>query len=173
MSSRKLQAISGVSAGIENTIMGQYPSIAATGLGRLIGNIADSIPVPILGPKLSNLIFGLPLAPIGALEYLRTKAMGERYVLTNRSLERWAMLGSRLIQETPLPGIADIQLEVLPGQQFYKAADLVALDGDGNELMRLQGVKHADVFRRIILEARDARAQTEASLSVIRARQPA
>ncbi len=173
MPARNVQAISGISAGIENTIMSQYPSIAATGLGRLIGQIADSIPVPVFGPKLSNLLFGLPLAPVGAILYLGMKVVGERYVLTNRSIERWRMIGSRLLQEVPLPEVANVEIDVRPGQEFHKAADLVVLGSNGDLLMRLEGVKRADVFRRIILEARDARAHTEASLSTIRARQSA
>lgn len=173
MSARKLQAISGVSAGIENVIMTQYPSFAATGPGRLIGRIADSIPVPVFGPKLSNLLFGLPLAPLGAVGYLWQKAFGERYVLTNRSIERWRTIGQRLLQGIPLPEVAAVELDVKEGQEFYKSADLLILGADDNVLMRLEGVKRAEVFKRIILEARDARAQTEASLATIRARQPA
>jgi hypothetical protein len=173
MSAQKLQAIAGVSAGMENIIMVQYPSVAATGIGRLIGSIAESIPVPVFGPKLSHLLFGLPLAPLGALAYLALKVGGERYVLTNRSLERWKMLGSHLLQEVPLPEIAEIEIVGTPSQAFYKAADLHVLNAAGNTIMELHGVKRPDVFRRIILEARDARAQTEASLARIRARQPA
>ena len=45
--------------------MTEFPSVAASGIGRLIGQIMDSIPIRIFGVKLSYLLFGLPLAPLG------------------------------------------------------------------------------------------------------------
>ena len=60
MSIGNVQAISGVSAGVENVVMTVYPSIAATGIGRLLGCLYESIPSRICGIKLSNLLFTLP-----------------------------------------------------------------------------------------------------------------
>lgn len=173
MSSVKSQAIAGVSVGYENVVSVVYPSVAATALGRLVGNICDSIPVKIGGIKLSNLLFGLPLAPVGLLIYLGLKVSGRRYVLTNEGLEARASLGNRLFRETPLTDIAEIAVERQPGQAFYKAADVYLLNDRGDVLMEIPGIVRAEVFRHRILETRDARVRTASALAAIQSRQPA
>jgi len=169
----KPQAISGVSAGVENEIMTVYPSVASTGAGRFLGLLYESIPLRINGVKLSHLLFALPTSPLALLIYLLLKMGGRRYRLTNRSIQVWSMLGQRLYSQAPLDAIAEIRVEQHPGQVFYKAADLILLGADGAELLRLDGVPRADVFRHTVLKARDARSQVEASLTRIQARQPA
>src|SRR5262245_54492758 len=105
-----MQAISGVSAGAENKVMTVYPSMAATGIGRLLGNLYDSIPLKINGVKLSHLLFPLPLSPIALGLYFWMKAAGVRYVLTNRSIQIWASLGARLRSQAPLGEISEIEI---------------------------------------------------------------
>jgi hypothetical protein len=173
MSSHKPQPISGVSADAENLVMSVWPSISATGLGRGIGVLSDSIPIKINGIKLSHLLFPLPLSPFALLEYARLKFVGDRYVLTNRSVQIWKSLGSRLVSQVSLADIDQIDVEELPGQAFYRAADLVLLDAAGKLLIRLQAVPCAEVFRQTIIKARDAHLQVGASLAVIQARQSA
>ena len=70
-----VQAIAGVSPTSESRIMTEFPSVAASGIGRLIGQIMDSIPLSIFGVKLSYLLFGLPLAPLGMLLFLLEQAI--------------------------------------------------------------------------------------------------
>ncbi len=176
MSTLKPQAISGVSPGIESHVMHVWPSIAANALGRFLGLVYDAIPLRLLGnkfPRLSNLLFTLPTIPIAIALYFWTKILGRRYLLTNRSVQTWTTLGSRMLSEVALPSIDDIAIDERPGQSFYKAADMVLLAENGSILMRLEGVTRPEVFRRIILETRDARTQTEASLATIKARQNA
>ena len=163
-------AIIGVSASGETEIRSKYPSIASTGLGRLLGRIYESFSVPIWGIKLSNLLFVLPTAPIGVLLYTLNKLTGERYVLTNRSIQRWAVIGLRQIQSVTLTDVNEIEYVQLPGQEYFHAGDLLLKNAKGDTVLRVQGVQDADIFRQIIEKARDARIGAEESLAVIEAR---
>ncbi len=108
------------------------------------------------------------LAALGGLTgYFVLKIFGQRYLLTNRSLQIWTSIGERMIQEVPLGQIADVSVEQKPGQEFYHAADLVMLDAGGNEILTLAGVPRADVFRQTILKSRDASTQVAAASATI------
>ncbi len=148
----------------------KFPSISAWGLGRFLGMIYDCIPTRIWGVKLSHLLFVLPSAPVAAALYLMTKLFGDRYVLTNRSVQRWTVLGNRQLLSVPLTEIADVEINPLPGQEFFRAADVVLANAKGDPLTTLQAVPHPEVFREWILKARDARSLTEESLATIAAR---
>ncbi len=173
MSNVRVQPISGVSAGVENVVTVVFPSISATGLGRLLGRLCESIPFRINGIKLSHVLFALPISPIAAVLYLLQKLAGNRYVVTNRSLQIWKAMSSRLVSSVPLSDIGEIEAVEMPGQSFFKAAELVMLGKNGEVLMRLGGVPRAEVFRHNILETRDARVESDAALATIRARQTA
>lgn len=173
MSSVKTQAISGVSANVENTVMTVFPSMAGTGLGRALGSLYDCIPLKINGVKLSNLIFCLPLSPIALILYFAQKVFGNKYVLTNRSLQVWQGIGAKMRGQVPLTEIADIDIVHQAGQAFYKAGDLVLFSAKGDRILRLGGIVRPDVFRQTILKARDARMQNDSALATIRARQSA
>jgi len=163
-------AILGVHASDEVEIRTRYPSIAATGPGRVLGTIFDLIPVKIWGIKISHLLFVLPLAPLGVLIYILQKIGGERYVLTNRSMQRWSSLGSRQYQSVPLTDIAEIEYSQQPGQAFYHAGNLTLIGRKDEILMQLNGIKDAEVFQKTIVEVREARLETETSLATIAAR---
>lgn len=172
MSIDRPQAIFGVSADAENIVMTAWPSVAATGLGRLLGRLYDSIPVKINGIKLSHILCTLLVVPVvlAVLWYVILKLFGERYVLTNRAVQRWASLSPRLIAQAALTDVGSIEVVRRPGQAFYHASDLVIYDSGGETLMRLNGVPRAEVFRQTILKARDARVLVESSLATIKAR---
>jgi hypothetical protein len=170
MSPEKPQAISGVSAGVENVVMAVWPSICATGGGRALGRLLDSIPLKINGIKLSYLLFGIPAMLAALPMYFLRKLVGERYVLTNQAIERWKALGARRLGRVSLDDIETVAIVRQPGQAFYHAADLQLRDKSRKRLMVLAGVPRADVFRQTILKARDARRQVAASLAVIQAR---
>ncbi|MDA1161949.1 MAG: hypothetical protein O3B13_02490 [Planctomycetota bacterium] len=163
-------AITGVHASGESEIRSKYPSIAASGLGRLLGSLYETIPFRIWGIKLSYLIFVLPTAPLGVLLYVVAKLTGERYVLTNRSIQRWAVIGAKQFQSLALTDVADIEYVQQPGQEYFHAGDLILLNSKGDPLMKVSGVKDADIFRQIIEKVRDARVGTELSLEAIAAR---
>lgn len=163
-------AIIGVSASGETEIRSKYPSIASTAIGRFLGSIYESIPFPVWGVKLSNLLFVLPTAPVGVLLYVVNKFIGERYVLTNRSVQRWAVIGFRQYQSVTLTDVAEIEYVQEPGQEYYHAGNLILKNAKGDPVMKISGVKDADVFRQVIEKARDARAGAEHSLAAIEAR---
>ena len=173
MTTMTKQPIAGVTAGKKNLIHFVYPSIAAISPGRVIGRLCESIPLKINGIKLSVLLFGLPSGGIGSVLYLLGKVMGEKYVITSQSVEKWKMLlgvQSRLLGAVELGEIDSISLEELAGQGFYNAADVVLHDASGKEILRFEGVQRADVFAQNIIEARDANVQTKAAMEVIAAR---
>lgn len=166
----------------ETLIMFVYPSNGADGIGRAIGRVLKALPLPFVNhASLAASLVGILLLPftifvftVGALAglagYVTLKLFGQRYVLTNRSLQIWSSIGQRLVKEVPLAQIAEVSVEQQSGQEFYHAADLVILDQGGNEVLRLAGVPRADVFRQTILKARDARTQVADALKTISAR---
>ncbi len=173
MSNIRVQPISGVSAGVENVVMVVFPSISALGLGRLLGRLCESIPFRVNGIKISHLLFALPISPIAAVLYLMQKVIGNKYVVTNRSLQIWKAMFNRLVSSAALSDIGDVEVVELPGQSFYKAAELVVLGKNGEVLMRLGGVPRAEVFRHNVLETCAARTENDAALATIRPRQTA
>jgi hypothetical protein len=166
MSNLKSQAIAGVAAGAETQMMTKWPSIAALGLGRFVGQLMASLPI--------RFTLGLPLlAPIGALLYLVQKVFGERFTITNKSVQRWTGLGGRMIQRIELSDIANMEVRQQSGQEFFRASDLLLLNAKGDVAMRLEGLPHAEIFRENITKARDAGVRVQESLNTIKARQTA
>lgn len=167
---KKGQAISGVSAVAESEIMTVFPSIACTAFGQLMGRLFESIPLRIFGIKLSYLLFVPFGAPLGALGYMQLKLTGERYVLTNRAVQRFRSLGHAKITQVLLADIDQVVVRQSPGQTFFQAADLQLLNSKGDQVLLLSGVPRANIFRQTIIEARDARKQVAAALDTIRNR---
>ncbi len=167
------QAISGVSAGRESVMEILYPSIAASGLGRLIGSICNSIPLKIAGIKLSHLLFGLPLLPFALVGYIVFKLFGDRYVISNRSIKIISAIGETLKQQVALSDIDNVAIDLKRGQEFYHAGDVILLKANGDEWFTLAGVPRPQRLRQIILKSRDARRLSDASLATIDAREPA
>jgi hypothetical protein len=166
-----VQAIAGVSATSEAKIMTVVPSISGIAAGRIIGQILDCIPFNVYGMRLSRLLFGLPLAPIGALLFLLTKGFGPRYILTNRSVQIWNSSRSRRIGGVELSEIDSVVMEQSPGQAFYRAADIRLVAASGQTLLRLSGVAEVKTFCHAIESAIQSRHLVQASLGAIAARQ--
>ena len=163
------QAIFGVTVGSENVIRITFPTVGSTGPGKALGQIFESIPLKINGIKLSYIIFS-PLYPLLAVIYLLQKVFGEKYVLTNRAVQKWKTIGSAMIEEIPLGDFEEITIVSQSGQKFYNAADMEFLAANGNLLFKIEGVGRPEVFYHTIMEARDARYSVEASLANIQAR---
>ena len=164
------QAIAGVSPGSEAIVMTEYPSISAGAIGQLLGSLYESLPIRIFGPKLSYLLFTLPTAPLGALLYLGSKAIGQRFVLTNRAVQIWSARGSQLISSADLENIDDVEIDQRPGQVFFKAADIRLKAVNGQTLLRLKGVPDAGSFANAIKNTIEARKNVKAALDTINAR---
>lgn len=163
-------AIAGVSPSHDTTVTSFWPSVAANPIGRIIGSFCNSIPIKINGIPISAMLFALPLAPFAALIYLLMKVFGTRYLLTRKSISSWSSLGQHLYKSVPLTEIAEIEINELGGQAFYRAADLICRAADGSILLRLGGIGHPKTARQIILETRQAALETAASLEVIQKR---
>jgi hypothetical protein len=172
------QAIAGVSPGLEAEITTAYPSLAATGIGQAIGRLFDWLPVKTQGVPWLRLLIVAPLwliiVPFALTATLTLygvmKLFGKRYVLTNRSLQVRQLIGLRSFGDAPLADIKDIIIQELPGQAYYKAADLIVKGAGGKTILRLEGVLRPLVFRQTVFEARDSRMQVEESLKTIQSR---
>jgi hypothetical protein len=165
-----VQAIAGVSPTLESRVMTEFPSVAASGIGCLIGQLMDSIPVRIFGVKLSYLLFGLALAPFGMLLFLLNKVLGARYILTNRNVQIWSAMGTRRTAVVDLNEIAEVELDQRAGQAFFRASDICLKAANGKTILRLSGVCDAGAFRNAIQRTIQSRRLVQSSLATISAR---
>jgi hypothetical protein len=149
------QAISGVSPAEtkETMIMTVWPSVAAYGLGRVLGGLYD-----IRFPDVYFFRFGRLLAllfiPVSLVLFFVRVApgVGTRYTLTNRRLivhKGWKMIEDKAID---LDRFDRIEIDVLPGQSWYDAGDLVFFLGNV-ETFRLTGVSRPEAFRSTVFKA--------------------
>ena len=114
---------------------------------------------------------GLTIVPLKVYFFL--KLFGHRYVLTNRTISIWKAIGEQLVVRAALPDVSEIVIRQQPGQEFYVAADLDLLDSKGERLFVLEGVRHPQRFRHLILDTRDALLNVQKSLAVIENRKSA
>ena len=166
-----VQAIAGVSPSTEAVVMTEYPSIAAGGVGQVLGSLYECLPIKIfgMGPSLSHL-FALATAPVGVLLYTFQKLFGHRYVLTNRAVQIWASRSPNLITSIGLGDFDHIELHQSSGQVFFKACDIRFVGANGETLMKLSGVKDGAAFKNAIERAAEAFRFTKASMDRIEAR---
>jgi hypothetical protein len=169
MSTKKPQAISGVSSTYENVIEDVYPSIASTGLGQLLNTLYESIP-GVGEVKLSYLLFVPPTLPLALLAYFLIKIGGSKYVVTNRAVKVTTFLGGRTQEEAPLAQIEQVTVDPDSRLAFFRSGDVRLTNAAGDTLLLLRGVQYPDRLVQVIVETRDARKQVEASLATIRAR---
>lgn len=162
-------AIAGVAPATESevTIMTVWPSLAATAYGRwwgrrfennlgitlfglpiTIGRILALLSIPFilpiyvhtLIPRLPFVIFGWP------------NASCRRYRLTNKRVVVEQAFGGGEQQCVSLDRFDSIEIDVLPGQEWYPAGDLIFRKGP-IETFRLSGVPHPEAFRQTCLKA--------------------
>ncbi|MDA1232307.1 MAG: PH domain-containing protein [Planctomycetota bacterium] len=150
--------------------MTEFPSVAASGIGCLVGQMMDSIPVRIFGVKLSYLLFGLPLAPLGMLLFLWNRPFGARYILTNRSVQIWSSLGTQRTAVVDLNDIMSVDLDKRPGQAFFRAADIRLKAANSSTILLLAGVCDPGAFRNAIQRTIQSRRLVQSSLATIDAR---
>jgi len=118
----------------------------------------------------TRLLLWLPLAGAGAALYFIQKITGERFTITNKSVQRWTGLGGRMIQRVELSDIATMQVQQQSGQEFFHASDLLLFNAKGDVAMRIEGLPHAEIFLENISKARLASQQVRDSLQTITAR---
>lgn len=170
MLTHRPQAISGVSPNHETVIEEVYPSIAVTSIGDFINSVLDSIPTRVWGMKISNLLFGLLLAPLGAAVYLWIKVFGNKYVLTNRVVKSVASVGYKVHESVPLSQVVLASVDPDSRRAFLQTGDVRLTGAGGESLLLLRGVSRPDRFCQVIQEAVDARRHVAASLARINAR---
>lgn len=158
------QAIAGVTPAEvqEATVMTVWPSVAMFGAGRLLGRLYAIRWPDIYIFRLGHLM-ALAMIPVSlVLFFLRIlPGVGLRYRLTNRRVivERGIMgtvergiMGTEE-KSVDLDRFDAIDIDVLPGQAWYDAGDLVFRLGN-TETFRLEGVSRPEAFRQTILKAR-------------------
>jgi len=139
----------------ETTIMTVWPSVASTGLGKVLGRlyrIREGF-----GPVSIGRLALLATIPIGLVLYLSLRLPWaiKRYRLTNRRVRVEQGIDPEVVQFVALDGFDAIEVEAGPGQEWYAAGDLVFRRGQ-IETLRLPGVSRPESFRRVCLEARQA-----------------
>ncbi len=137
----------------EVEVMTVWPTLGAYAPGRIIGRLC-SIRVGAgfftLGKLLALLL--IPFA-IGLYVFTLLPGVMRRYKLTNRRIV--VQVGLRSIDErwVDFDRFDSIDVEVLPGQEWYPAGDLVFRNG-AVETFRLAGVSRPETFRHTCLAAR-------------------
>jgi len=149
------QAISGVSppAASESTIMMVWPSMGRTPFGQTLGRLY-SIKAGI-GHILTvgNLIALASIPQALALFFLALNPFTcLRYRLTNRRVVVEKGYKATVEKEVSLDNFDTIEVEILPGQEWFPCSNLVFLKGKV-ETFRLDGVPHAEGFRHTCLNA--------------------
>jgi hypothetical protein len=153
-----MQAISGVTPAAvrETTAMVVWPSNAEFAIGRVLGQLFEMRFPDIYFLRIGNL-FALLSIPISlALYFYKViPGMGNRYRLTNRRIIVESGLLGKEARSVGLDAFDTIELEVLPGQEWYAAGNLIFKRGQV-ETFRLDGVSRPDCFKNICWKAHRA-----------------
>lgn len=144
-----------------------WPSIAATAYGRWWGRrFENQLGITLFGipitvgrlVALASIPFVLPiyfhmLIPRLPLVFLGLPNQGcRRYRLTNRRVVVEQAFGGGEQQSVSLDRFDSIEIDILPGQAWYPAGDLIFRNGQ-IETFRLSGVPHPEAFKRTCLKA--------------------
>ena len=155
--SRPIQSISGVSPPevVETTVMTVWPSVAATGLGRMLGRLYRMREG--VGPFTVGRFALLATIPLGLVLYLSLRLPWAitRYRLTNRRVLVEQGINPLVRQFVDLAGFDSIDVDTDTGQEWYAAGDLVFRRG-AVQVLRLAGVSRPESFRRTCLEAKQS-----------------
>ena len=159
----------------ETVVMTVFPSIASMGIGRFLGRLYMikwgwgvatvghliallSIPLAaflVVGRFLHGFLTDIRVAGIGRffLLFIPASLIIRRYTLTNRRVI--VQRGLRAVDESwvELDRFDTIEVEVLPGQEWYPAGNLVFRRGPV-ETFRLDGVSRPETFRQTCIKAR-------------------
>jgi len=152
----------------EVTAMIVWPSIAATAYGRWwgrryenrwgitllgipfsLGRLLALVSIPFVLPLYFHML--IPKLPFIVFGFSNPAC--RRYRLTNRRVLIEQALGGGVQQSVSFTRFDSIEVEVLPGQSWYPAADLIFRNGQ-TETFRLVGVPHPEPFRQTCMKAR-------------------
>jgi hypothetical protein len=150
------QAIAGVAPAesAEVTVMTIWPSIAAFPSGCFLGRLYDIRWPNVYIFQLGRLLALLSIPHALFLYFWRVMPrVGSRYTLTNRRVvieKGWPPVEHTSIG---LDEFDSIDIDVLPGQEWFAAGDLCFRNG-GSEVFRLAGVSRPEAFRQTCLKSR-------------------
>jgi len=151
------QAIAGIAPSQlqEVTVTIEWPTIAATGLGRFLGRLY-AIKAGTWIFTVGRLMMGLTL-PLGLFLYFWMLAPWSvrRYRLTNRRLIVEAGPKLKPQNYVDLDRFDAIDIHCRPGQAWYPAGDMIFRLGPV-ETFRLEGVGYPETFRVTCLKANQA-----------------
>lgn len=175
------QPIAGVSANRETEIESVYPSIAGGFLGIVIGTIMGIVSgFPVVGGFLKPVFLAIKLAlyvavgglllPLGLLAYAMHKLLGSYYVVTNRSVQKRSFIGGAMSEQLALADFQEIKISDVGGYAFYNAGDVLLQNAQGVTLMTLEAIPYPERLSQILIDARNARLHSDASLANIQAR---
>lgn len=159
-----------LTSGTETTVMTVWPSNGAFVCGKVLGRLYD-ISAGFYIFTVGNVI-ALATAPIAAVLYIirLLPFIGRRYCITNqRVVVQTGVVGRGEEKSISLDGFADVEIEVEPGQAWYRSGNLVFRDDKGTETFRLEGVSRPEAFRAAIMKSR----QSFVSINEALQRQPA
>ena len=148
-------AIAGVAPveGVETTVMTIWPSVAGMRLlgfpvGKMMGSLLN-IKAGFYIFTLGNLL-ALPFIPIGLLLYFKRVGpfVATRYRLTNTRVVVERGITAREEKAIELDRFDAIDVEISPGDEWYKSGDLVFRQGEV-ERFRLEGVSRPESFKQI------------------------
>jgi len=133
-----------------------WPTIGAYHLGRFVGRLCDS-KIGLGGFYTLGKIWALVTIPLSLLVFFwqLMPYICRRYTLTNRRIiirRGWQPLDEKWVD---LDGFDTIEIQVLPGQDWLHAGDLIFKLGE-IPVLRLYGVSRPEVFRQVCLTARNA-----------------
>ncbi len=132
-----------------------WPSLAATQVGRWLGRLCRL--EGGFGPFTVGRLVALACVPLGLPLYFSTRMPWaiRRYRLTNRRVAVEQGVAGTVVQYVDLDRFDAIDIDVLPGQGWYHAGDLVFRRGPV-ETLRLAGVSRPEAFRQACLKVRQS-----------------
>lgn len=131
-----------------------WPSISASKLGRWVGRLCN-VRAGIGGFFTLGKLLAVATIPLSfALYFWRVAPrVARRYTLTDRRVMIRQGLAGTEGDWIGLVEFDSIEVEILPGQEFFRSGDLV-FRSNGQAVFRLPGVKDPETFRQICLKAR-------------------
>lgn len=153
-----IQPIAGVAppeAG-EVTIMTVWPTIATDAAGRFVGQMCG-IKAGLGGIFTVGNLMALLMIPVAIGLFKKSLLPWEawRYRLTNRRVIKIRGPLGKEHSSVPLDGFDEIEVRVLPGQEWFPAGDLVFRKGPV-EVFVLPGVSRPETFRQTCMKARNS-----------------
>jgi hypothetical protein len=149
------EAIVGVIPGQteERPVMTVWPCVCIYPTGRFLGRLYAIRWPDLYIFRLGHLLALLAIPHSLVLYFCRVLPwIGRRYQLTNRRIIVQKGLHRVEDRSLALDGFDAIRIEVLPGQEWYDAGDLVFWQ-QGHEVFRLPGVSRPEAFRQTCLKS--------------------